>query len=918
MGCGLSKNHEKLFEIGQKFINNPSVRNIFNEGGASDLVLKKYIQMFGFKPSEHIVFDVKQSDINKFKGELKHILKQIKKGKIINNLGSSVYTTSAVVRRNPALGTLYDNFLKTQYNLKGRQSIDVEQFNNMMTHLSEAGVIEGLLPSTKSIKKAQKLATKYQQEIESLRIDANNGKDVDIKLQQAEVKLDNFLSEGEGIVFKKFIEKIESKTKGIRSLKEIQEIEKNRDRSKKLTDNQLKIIRDSIHNSGIAETPQMANALTEYVMLMNRGYHTLNKGVEAYISAVKEGMVAKGITNTEKLDQVSKKLRDKILPDQKIGYYPHYRYDLNAEFLDGLMPKLQKLSIESSFGIESRQNIESLAEPKDLIEAALSDINTYLSKRIKPRTKDLDSKLYSMNFPVTIKRYLDEINRFNFVAHTQKYTRQVLNEAMKGYKKGKDLEGYGRQFTEMVMDLQQAQTGIKDIKAGEWNNLSRGLLNLEFASKLGFNLRSGIVNSTQYLLNLVEFGPIIKNKAANWYKGDFKMEKYVLESMRESGLRFKSDNPELLDMQSSKAFSQNVKLNDGGEIVFTKPSKLSKFADMTGSLAGKSGYFMRVAENFNRESTYKIGFYKMWKTLESNARYKDMMNKKFNGKMSQKQWEAELKKRSKNYAQNMVNLLHFDYSSVSKSKLLRSPVGRFMFQFQHYAHKFLEYNLKVARDAKSSILSGDFSMSGDAGKAYRMGMTYFLVPYLIGALFERDAFRLIQHDTASRVQQWWKFFTGDEDEFKEATYGRGAIGALVGFPLLSDALTTGELLELWELDDDSYRSLLIGYNDQSALSGDQKYAKAAGVISPALKRYLYTTSDLAFSGYLSEAIMQEMNFYRSTKSKESKELLTNAFRNNAPDKVLEVLDSIQDSIEGGRRKSTSSKKKPKDSYFLGY
>mgnify|MGYP003139628935 CR=1 FL=1 len=64
--------------------------------------------------------------------------------------------------------------------------------------------------------------------------------------------------------------------------------------------------------------------------------------------------------------------------------------------------------------------------------------------------------------------------------------------------------------------------------------------------------------------------------------------------------------------------------------------------------------------------------------------------------------------------------------------------------------------------------------------------------------------------------------------------------------------------------------------------------------------------------------MQEMNFYRSTKSKESKELLTNAFRNNAPDKVLEVLDSIQDSIEGGRRKSTSSKKKPKDSYFLGY
>lgn len=915
MACNPSKKHMELYKIGEKFIKDPIVNNTFKN--PSDLVLKKYIQLFGFKPSEFRAFEPTNSDIRKFKGELKHVFKQIKKGKIIGNLGSNLYTTSAVARRNPELARLYDEFLKINYELKGRQGYDIEKFNSMMTLLAEASTFEGMLPNTKSITKAQKLATKYQQEIEALRIDSNNGLDVGKKLAQAEGRLDKFLSEGEGKVFKNFIEKIESKTTGIRSLPEVVELMSEKNIGKQITTAQLKKIKDAIFKSEMATTPKMGEALLQYVELMHTAYNTLSKGVEAYVGAVKEGMMAKGVTNLEKLNQVELKLKEKLLPDEKAGYYPHFRYDLNTEFLDGLMPKLEKMSIESSFGTEMRKSIGKAVDSVDLFDVAMSDINTYLSKRIAPRTKNLDNKLYSMNFPVTIKRYLDEINRFNFMAHTQRITRQVLNDASRQFKKGKDLEGYGRQFVEMVMDLHNAQTGIREVKSGEWNNLSRALLNLEFTSKLGLNLRSGVVNSTQYLLNLVEFGPTMMKKSKNWYESDPKLKNYVEESMRESGLRFATDNPELLDLQSSKAFKQNVRLNDGNQIEFVKPSKLSQFADLTGQLAGKSGVFMRVAENFNRESTYKLGFYKMWTQLASNAKYKQMEMNKRGGKLSVKQWENILKRKSANYAKNMVNLLHFDYSSVSKSKLLRSPVGRFMFQFQHYAHKFLEYNLKVGREAGMDIMAGDI-FSSDAAKAYRMGLVYMMVPALVSAATGLDAFRLVQHDTTSRLSQWWTFFTGDEEEIKQVTYGRGAIGALVGFPLLSDALTLGELLELYQLDDESYTALLAGYNDRKQLTGDQKFAQYVGLISPALKRYIYTTSDLAFSGNVGMALQMESNLYPNSEWKTRKEYLSEKMRDYSPDAVMDALDYIQEKREGGQRKSTSPKANVKNISYIGY
>lgn len=97
---------------------------------------------------------------------------------------------------------------------------------------------------------------------------------------------------------------------------------------------------------------------------------------------------------------------------------------------------------------------------------------------------------------------------------------------------------------------------------------------------------------------------------------------------------------------------------------------------------------MQKVENFNRMKTFKIAFSKMYQELESSQGFRDLVRD------SGKEFNAELRNRSRNYAIRMTNMLHFDYADVSKSKLLRHPLGRFMFQFQHYSQKFFELNKK--------------------------------------------------------------------------------------------------------------------------------------------------------------------------------------------------------------------------------
>ena len=225
---------------------------------------------------------------------------------------------------------------------------------------------------------------------------------------------------------------------------------------------------------------------------------------------------------------------------------------------------------------------------------------------------------------------MDEINRFNFVAHTQKYTRQALREAKTAFAEGKDLEGYGAQFVEMVKDLNHAQLGTKEMKSPEWNNFSRAILNMEFVSKLGFNVRSAARNATQGLLNFVEFGSKIMKGSRRFYR-DEDMLKLVDKAMDESGIRFTEGTPEQLELGGKSVFNERVRVGPMGEVEFKNPSKLSQFADITGKAASISGGIsmipklnMRSIENINRKQTYRYGFYKMYDSLQKSDGFRDL------------------------------------------------------------------------------------------------------------------------------------------------------------------------------------------------------------------------------------------------------------------------------------------------------
>ena len=906
MGCNPSDNHLKIYKLGQEFVNDVSVKKLFSNPG--NLIIKKHQQLFGFKPSDWKAWEPTKTDINKFKGELKYMKKWIKKGKLFGPVGRNLYTTSGVVRRMPLLAEFYDKLLRIQHNKKGREIGDNTQFGAILESLKSDGIANGMVKSSGTFKKAMKRLQKYEKQIEKLLIDIENGvPGANEKLKDIEGKLDGFLSQGEGQVFKNFIELIENKDTGLRSIPEIEKISIER-RGEHLTEGNITTIKNAIRNSKITDSVNTKNALIEYVQLMHNAYATLTKGVNAYIDAVQSGMLSKGITDVSQLESVRTKLMEKLLPDEKAGYYPHYRYDLNALFLDGLMPKLQKLAVDSN--IASEAGIKGAVDQVDLMKAAVDDINLYMSKRIKPRTKDLDNKLFSMNFPVVVKRYLDEISRFNYVAHTQKYTREVLQDAIKTFKKGEDLEGYGLHFVEFVKELNSAQLGTRELRNPEIENLSRAILNLEFTSKLGFNIRSGIKNATQGLLNFVEFGPVMMFKMKKFYN-DPEMSAAVDKAMGESGLRFSEAYGELTGItQKQNPFNESVRLV-GGDIVFSKPSPLSHFSNATGRLAQTSGIIMRGVENVNRKLTYRLGFYKMYDSLKRNTGYHDMIKKdRFKGEMSEAEWRNHIWQKSKNYAERMVTLLHFDYSTVSKSQLLRNPVGRFLFQFQHYAHKFGEYNMGLGRNARHGLLAGEWGFSGDIGKAYRAGMVYMLAPAILTAFTKNDWFRVIQHDSAERIGQWWDFFTGDEEEFKKATYGRGAIGALVGAPVVSDALALGELAELWELDPDGWAALLAGYNDMSGSTSDQKIKKLASIANIQAGRFFYNTSDLIWDGHQGRGWAFEAGLFPTARAKWTQETFVTGLETGLetvlPESVLESLDFIDEHREAARKKSGAS------------
>ena len=907
-GCDIVGLTKEMWDIGDRFVDD--ARNKKRFGKESTNIVKTV-----FEDVFSLPFDARKG-VNFTKGSLKSFerkLNEVKfasdKGILTSKFGSIFYTPQAIATKNPQLMKLMNDLHNTNLNYTGRIGRHNRSYERILDSFKKEQLIQvygdqvqSTMPKewsiSKKIAKATKLANKHEEIVQKLVIDSKNEvPGAADKLTNALAAETEFYLKKEGKVFQDMLETIEVTLPKIEQdaykawKKDAPTYQKQLVQGK-LSKEKYYSIRSKALEPVLAKkikSAPMREAVAEYMELMDNVYVTLENGIDAYVGSLKAGM--KGKYDSAKIDEIAAKIKLKIQPDKATGYYPHYRRVLSIDYLDNIMPYMQRVSDAVT---------ESLSSKTGSVNEAVEALNGYVSGKSKsrqllgPNTPTDVKNEYSKNFFVNIKRYTDEIDRFNMIAHADKYTRESLNAAKEMFKTGEPIDGYGRATVEMMVDMNRRMKGGYGFENVNTEAAMKTLLALEFTSKLGFNLRSPIKNATQGLLNMVEFGPVVMAKARKFYQKRDGLSAEVRAMMDEAGFLFTDDAaPELIEAKFlGKSMAQKIKINKNEEIEFIKPSIFAGTHSKVSKLAGVSGRFMSKVENFNRKTTFKTAFYKMFEQLSTSTEYTEAL--RLQGK-TEGEIKREIKTRARNYALRKTTLLHFDYADIAKSSWLTHPTGRLLGQFQHYGFKFFEYNMNLAKNGKDDILAGEVT-GPRAMKAYKMGMIYGLAPVIASAVTNLDWTNIIQHDSKDKIAKLWTLFTGDDEEVKDAYYGKGVLTQLpfIGAPLFSDAMALGNLYGFLDMDDDDKEKLLAGWEDYALSSKDQKAYETLRILNTSLSRLAYKTIP-KFLDNPGDAILYESGFYKTDKVKEiRKSLFKNTLEKKAilPKEVLDALNAI--------------------------
>jgi hypothetical protein len=880
--------YKKFLRVGKEFYDHPGIQEIVHNPG--ELAAKKFKQLFHREIEEFDLMGMSATDADIFRRELNKTKKAMLSGKMGSKIGRLINSTAEQSRYSPEMAELHDTLMNIQHTHKGNTVHHSEGYKRVLDSLIDEASYRGF--SERDVKKAVKRATKLDEDIFRIETDVKNNKagareELDSKL----VEQKEFLLKHEGKIFKDFVKHIENDLPAIDAAVN-KRVEEKRKQAKLDKIPYWRVAKDVEINdllTEVSDSPFMRKALREYMLLTHDMFKVMKNGVNSYVNFISHGLEARG-RSLESIEAIRKSLLERLMPNEKTGYYPHYNYRLNVDFLDGLMVHMQKLSEATT---------ENMFINEANINDAIGGIESYLSARAKPRKTSVKNTDYSLNFPIVLKRYISEIDRFNFMSFTNEATRKALVNVKKMYKDGKLIDGHGSNLVDQMLDMHQAQTGVRwrdgvrTVDNPEFNNAVRLILNLEFASKLGLNARGALRNATQGFLNYVWFGKRGIQNANQLWASDRDLEIQVEMMMKESGLGFEELAPEQIEigMTEMQAPTSRVRIGSKGEIEFVQPSKLAKTAYKVGKVGGKLGFMMRGVENFNRKYTFKLAFGTMYRKLLANKGFAEHMrdNKGLTGDKLQK----EIMTRAREYAIRMTTLLHFDYAAVSKAKLLRNPIGQLLFQFQHYGLKFFELNKKVGGDAWSQFSSekGFERFAGDEmARAGRMGLAYFLAPAIASAVSGVNFHNIIEHDTFERMGDLWTIFTGDDEEVKQRLYGRGPITTILPSPVVSDALAVGEIMELWELEEDDWLTLAIGYNDYANASNEQKAYSLLRTINAQLGRFARSSYPMLVNGNLGMMIQTEAGLYPSGQVKKARKEAAKYGKNISPELYEAIME----------------------------
>ena len=126
----------------------------------------------------------------------------------------------------------------------------------------------------------------------------------------------------------------------------------------------------------------------------------------------------------------------------------------------------------------------------------------------------------------------------------------------------------------------------------------------------------------------------------------------------------------------------------------------------------------------------------------------------------------------------------------------------------------------------------------------RLGSIYAMAE-LVSGYFDINFTTYINNDTLDRARELVTFLTGDEEESKEAFYGKGAVGA-VGLVPISDLVelhNLGAAAGYWKMlaDEESTAGWLMGMRKYKSIDDGEFAGEAAGMLNIEINRLVSST-----------------------------------------------------------------------------
>ena len=822
--------------------------------------------------------DITKGQLNSFKHRLKELNKSIDNGSLDSKFAVTFWQTSHYGKKDPVVGAVLRNMQLSNFYFRAHETKDKHLMGEMLKSLEKESIERGLiskwgLTKNSAQKKFQKLDDMLQGQIVKYR----NGEGSTEAISKIRGEMDSLINKTYLKVYDDLLNIVEGTSREVGGKKiwthGLPKIEQDKfnslpksEQSKiregksvlKLTENDLV---GAVMADGTKISSNMYKSLITYKTLMDGLYSRLKNGVDARIDSITSRMQQSYGTefNSQKINNIKDKLRAKLMPSYRSGFFPHYTRDLHIDLMDGLMPYFDE--------IHTASNPYSKGKKSRSINQILDSMSGYIDGHTISRG---DSYRYSKNFLNSVTNYIYDVNRFNYTSFMDKHMIDGLISVEKIYKTDGNAKGYGQSIVNYIESLHTAANGDSKISP-KTRALMRTVLAFEFISKLGINPRGAVRNWTQRLLDYVEWGPVQVKRSKEIIDRLNISEADINEELKKVGLLFEDISPQLLesDISTQASSSKRVEYDEASnKHKFIKKSRIEKVADKMGWAAGKASFLHRKAENSNRKHTFKIAFAQMYDWLDS-PRFRESLIEK-NSKYTEKNIQNIIKRKSRNYAINMVVLNHFDYAEYSKSRLLRSNVGKFLGQFQHYSFEFFERNMKILREAKHDVKTGHILPGQDAqglSKAYRMGIAYFGAPVVASMITGLNFSNLIEHDSATRLHQLAIALTGDEDEIEDAFYGKGPIISTFGGPIMSDLIDIGTMLDLINLDDDSTLNLIGGFEKRAEGNDSQDLARKVRLLNTFAGRAVGRHIPQLIKGRIGWALQQELGLYPTAESR---------------------------------------------------